>query len=504
MNLLRDDDLGPLSQRLLGLCDRLLGSLTQPDQRATVTGVRDRLCEPLRVAIGGREKAGKSTLVNALLGRRVAPTAVGTCTKVVTWYRYHHHEHVDVQPYEGQAIVLPLRGGRLPAAEEIGLEHPSISHMTVYLSHERLRSVTIVDTPGLESSDARLSARTHQLLALDGASTRAISQADALIYLFQQPRSDDMLRLEDFRDALAGMSALNALGVLSRVDTLAGHVPDPWPDARRIATKYGHRFRMLVADVLPVVGLLGEAAGAGLLTERDADDLRALAALTAGTRRRLLLSADLFVREDAAPVPAARRRHLLSLLGLYGLRQALGQIDSGTGSAAQLVRALHELSGVREVDTFIGRSLTRRADPMKAVTAIRALESLAYGDLPGLRGELERIRLAPDMHQLEEMDAMRLIATGTARLPAELEEDALRVMTGTDPAARLGLPAGGGAQSMREAARAGANRWQATENRPGISRAAARVARTVKLSYLHLYAQAGAHGQPEEAIPCRS
>jgi predicted GTPase len=49
--------------------------------------VLDRLDDPLRVAIAGRVKAGKSTLLNALVGEELAPTDAGECTKIVTWYR---------------------------------------------------------------------------------------------------------------------------------------------------------------------------------------------------------------------------------------------------------------------------------------------------------------------------------------------------------------------------------------------------------------------------------
>ena len=38
------------------------------------------------VAIAGKVKAGKSTLLNALVGEEIAPTDAGECTRVVTWY----------------------------------------------------------------------------------------------------------------------------------------------------------------------------------------------------------------------------------------------------------------------------------------------------------------------------------------------------------------------------------------------------------------------------------
>ena len=46
-----------------------------------------RLDGPLRIAIAGKVKAGKSTLLNALVGEQIAPTDAGECTRVVTWYR---------------------------------------------------------------------------------------------------------------------------------------------------------------------------------------------------------------------------------------------------------------------------------------------------------------------------------------------------------------------------------------------------------------------------------
>src|SRR5690606_31682359 len=49
-----------------------------------------RLDEPLRVAVAGRIKAGKSTLLNALIGEQLAPTDAGECTRIVTWYRDGH------------------------------------------------------------------------------------------------------------------------------------------------------------------------------------------------------------------------------------------------------------------------------------------------------------------------------------------------------------------------------------------------------------------------------
>src|SRR5437763_13338912 len=98
---------GPLSSRVADLCAEVghrLGGAAQ----SQVYDVRRRLGEPLRIAIAGRLKAGKSTLVNALIGRRVAPTAVGECTRVVTRFRYGPADRVDVITRDGARHSRPL------------------------------------------------------------------------------------------------------------------------------------------------------------------------------------------------------------------------------------------------------------------------------------------------------------------------------------------------------------------------------------------------------------
>src|SRR5215204_2917468 len=98
---------GPLSARVATLCDEIVVAVA-PEAADQVRHIGARLHEPLRVAIAGRLKAGKSTLVNALIGRRVAPTAVGECTRVVTRFRYGPADRIDVVLRDGSRTSLPL------------------------------------------------------------------------------------------------------------------------------------------------------------------------------------------------------------------------------------------------------------------------------------------------------------------------------------------------------------------------------------------------------------
>ena len=147
---------GPLSASVATLCDEMSGRLG-PEAGGQLRQISDRLGEPLRVAIAGRLKAGKSTLVNALIGRRVAPTAVGECTRVVTRFRYGSADRVDVVARDGRRHSLPLDDdGMIP--QRLGVPAARVAYVDVALTSEKLRDLTVVDTPGLASADTVVSA----------------------------------------------------------------------------------------------------------------------------------------------------------------------------------------------------------------------------------------------------------------------------------------------------------------------------------------------------------
>jgi predicted GTPase len=99
----RDHLFGPVRE-LLDVAEPILG------RRSTrITELRERLDGPLRVAIAGKVKAGKSTLLNALVGERVAPTDASECTRVVTRYRNSHMYRVTAIPYLGEPVELRFR-----------------------------------------------------------------------------------------------------------------------------------------------------------------------------------------------------------------------------------------------------------------------------------------------------------------------------------------------------------------------------------------------------------
>lgn len=498
--------LGPLSVQVAHVCDAAAAAVG-PHAAEQVRRVRRRLDEPLRVAIAGRLKAGKSTLVNAVVGRRVAPTEVGECTRVVTVFRYGTVDRVDVVRRDGIRESLPLDGaGMVP--RRLGVPLGQVSFVDVSVTSDRLRDLTVVDTPGLSSTCTAVSDRAAQVLGvpargtgapfdadIDDDSAAAISGAEAVVYVFSQGvRADDVQALEAFRAASARLASnpLNALGVLSKVDTLVAGAADPWPVAGPLAADQAAVLRRSVSDVVPVVGLLAETAEAGRLTAADVEALRSIAELTAGQQALMLSSVDLF-RTRAAPVSQEQRDRLISLLGLYGAGFALAQLAARPRLASgDLVRLLCQVSGLPRLRRTLDEQVRWRSDAIKAGWALSSLERLAghaadNTDRELLRDAIERLLREPAYHRLRVLEAAQQVATGAVPLPEPMRHELTRLATLQDPAAVLQVPQAP-PWALADAAVQAANRWRVYAV-GGASPAQARVAQVVHRGF-HLLAQA--------------
>ncbi|GAA0807347.1 dynamin family protein [Spirilliplanes yamanashiensis] len=501
---------GPLSAQVAQLCDAAAAA-AGPQAAEQVRHVRRRLDEPLRVAIAGRLKAGKSTLVNAVVGRRIAPTEAGECTRVVTVFRYGTADRVDVVRRDGTRTSLPLDAdGMVP--QRLGVPPAQVAHVDVHVTSDRLRDLTVVDTPGLSSTSTAVSDRARAVLGaataqatgqatgapfddgIDDDSAAAVSGAEAVVYVFSQGvRADDVQALEAFRAASARLASnpLNALGVLSKVDTLVPGAADPWPVAGPLAADQAQVLRRSVSDVVPVVGLLAETAEAGRLTAADVEALRAIAELPAAQQLLMLSSVDLFTGR-AAPVATDRRRRLVELLGLYGAGFALAQLAAQPRLASgDLVRLLCQVSGLPRLRQTLDEQVRWRSDAIKAGWALSALERLAGhaadpADRELLRDAIERLLREPAYHRLRVLEAAQQVATGAVPLPEPMRHELTRLATLQDPAAILQLPQAP-PWALADAAVQAATRWRVYAV-GGASPAQARVAHVVHRGF-HLLSQ---------------
>lgn len=500
---------GPLSAAVANLCVALQPQVSQH----TAAGFREvlrRLSAPLQVAVAGRIKSGKSTLVNALIGRRVAPTDVGECTRLVTRFQYGTVDRVEVIFTDGRKQVLPFDAeGMIPA--DLGVEIDQVSHIEAYLTNAVLRGLTVIDTPGLGSLDAASVARTEQLLGagqdgLDPVSANAVAGAEAVLYVVTQGvRADDQQALAAFTAATASREAgpANAIAVLNKADTIApesvdGADGDVWKAALMLAQRQAHTLKPRVADVLPVIGLVAESAETGGFTSSDADALRKLADLDDATREMMLMSGDLFTSWDC-DVPAGTRHRLLEKLDLYGVRCALTALDAEPAiTAGALRRKLLDSSGLEGVRGKLNAVFRARADGIKAAAALASVTALAQasGDL----GERQRVHDAievllakPEAHQLRLLEALTLVTSGAVAMPKDLTEEVLRVGGSPDIAEQLGMR-GRPARELTAYALERAGWWRSFASF-GATPAQSRVAHVVHRAYFLIWQHLRGGGQ---------
>ncbi|BBE22121.1 GTPase [Arthrobacter sp. MN05-02] len=482
------------------LLDAIQAYDDEPAVREELEAYARRLREPLRVAVAGMVKAGKSTLLNAIIGEEIAPTDTGECTRIITWYRHAATPRIIVHPVEGEPRLLPVTrvDGRL-VFDLDGQRAEQVARLVVEWPAENLRTMTLIDTPGIASLSAEVSTRTTRFLTPDDAP----SEADAVIYLMRHLHASDLKFLEAFRDTGAARAGtVNALAVLSRADEVGPGRIDSLISASRIADRYrtDPSLRSLVLDVLPMAGLLAQSSRT--LRQSEYEAFVALAALGRTERERMLISADRFVAGSTGiGMSADEAARLLDRFGLFGLRLGAALVRGGTGDPTVLAHELTRRSGLDHLMTLVRRQFEARATTLRVRTALNGLDVLVRtrprdGGARLLAG-IERIRATA--HEIDELKLLSALRSGRVPLPASAADEAERLVggSGTGAAERLALAPGTGPDDVRAASLGTLHRWRLLAENPLTDRSALEACQVVLRSCEELVVRADAstHGR---------
>jgi predicted GTPase len=465
------------------LLQQAVGAYAGTENAAELQSILDRLDDPLRVAIAGRVKAGKSTLLNALVGEELAPTDAGECTKIVTWYRDGVTYRVVLEPREGEPRQVPFT--RDAGAIDVVLGTTAadqVDRLVVDWPSSSLKQMTLIDTPGIGSLSTDVSARTHAFLAPDDD---RMTTADAVLYLMKHLHATDMDFLSTFHDEeVAQATPINAIAVLSRADEVAAGRVDAMESAARIAARYrtDPKVRRLVQTVVPVAGLL--AVTGGTLREAEYAALVQLAGAQDPPVEKLLVSVDRFVNTPTPVLTTLEREALLDRLGFFGVRLAVGMIRDGRASTSgKLAAALVEHSGLDRLRAVLLSQFAERRDVLKARSGLLAVEGavraqpIAGSD--ALMNEVERITAGA--HEFQEIRLLNALRSGAVTAKPD-DLDAMEQLLGTagaSPVARLGLDGTATDDDVRRAAAEALGRWQRRAESPMASREATDAARVL-------------------------
>lgn len=196
--------------------------------------LQEELKAPCVLAVAGKVKAGKSFLVNALLGVDIAMTGTTETTATVNIFKK------GTPPSKEKPILCVYLDGHkewvskefldsLQGTSKAALEKTAqIDKLIMYIDDNPLLDyVTLVDTPGIGAevgedgdshqiqTDAYFNLRErHQHDTINLSNT-----ADAIIYLFNTvPTETDKNFLASLYNGGHGITSLNGIGVLSKVD----------------------------------------------------------------------------------------------------------------------------------------------------------------------------------------------------------------------------------------------------------------------------------------------
>lgn len=404
----------------------------------------ERIEGPLRVAVAGRVKAGKSTLLNALIGERLAPTDAGECTRIVSWYLYGPSYRVDAVSPDGTRTELSFTRDDGALVIDLGsLQPAAVERLEIQWPAAALRSMTLIDTPGLASLDDSTSARTRDFLALEADRP---GQADVVVYLLRHMHKRDAEFLDALADRSVGeTSAANAVAILSRADEVGAGRLDAFESATRIAERYATdpHIRRLCVAVLPASALIAETGAT--LEEHEVATLRLLASLPVAELDSLLLSADRFQAPGASTLDVPVRTALVGRLGMFGLRYALACLRGDeVSTATALAERLATRSGVPALAELLRTRFLPRAQVLQARAVLVGLRSVARR-LADVEPELGR-RLDGAVERIEasslafaELRLLHLVLGGATQLSEHEVSDLSRLANDDNPAPRIGI-----------------------------------------------------------------
>lgn len=386
---------------------------------------------PLYVAVLGEFNAGKSTLLNALLGTDVAPTGVMPTTATLHWVAWAPDPFARIC-VEGESDRVVPHGELKRALSELQSDGKPIDRVYIYAPIERLKRIELLDTPGFNAPNvdhARQARRGIEeahvaLWLLDGTAPLKDSErqiiddvveAEIPLQVLVNKRDrigeDGVERVMDYVTtslAETGISSLRPPVIFSARQALKGRQGDEealsashWPEVEALLNAHV----VDRSDVLREQALRRKAGGivADLSQAAEADAKAIEAATNARVARR-----------------AERRRLATRWAGQRG-KQARLVFDAIAPALDQLwldIRPLGSSEEIRRAEAGVRRYVVERTVTRLTPAIVAALAMEA--EKRDLSRALEGLRLEPIVR------ATLAGAAAAARGDEHLGEEALR------------------------------------------------------------------------------
>lgn len=457
----------------------------------------NNLNAPIRVAIAGYVKAGKSTFLNALLREKLTITDGLEATLIPTWFQYGKEPGITIHFKDGSSRRSTFEErSRWTAAGGQQTDLSQVQYVSIEYPAEILRRIEFIDTPGLFSpADTDASSRTVDFLGLESTNAQQTALADAVLYAFSNNFSE-----EDLNTVASFTSTpINAVGIFTKPDipywdSLSPEVSPIDKIREAVLPKLKNKLSAQVYDILPVTAKWLE--GVLLLDQQDWELLRRLAA--SGKVR--LRSRDRFVNRDVADSTREQRQALADKIELYGiyrlitlLRAEMQKPEDERLDEEGIMDYVVQESGIQTVEKVIIEHFGNRAFLVKSMAAIERMKKAMNRARYGASRDNEQIRQVCNQVQSELNkvlqnsfyllhDWLRQFYEGRLNFGSEENDRQFLYIIGeygNDYPTRLGLPVTAGIYDLNGAVQQRIQIWSALVEDFSLSFRAREAARTV-------------------------
>lgn len=383
---------------------------------------------PLFVAVLGEFNAGKSTLLNALLGTDVAPTGILPTTASLHWVAWAPDPFARVE-VEGESDRVVAHADLKGALRELQARSARIGRVHIYAPIERLKRIEILDTPGFNAPDEGHAAEAR----------RGIEEAHVALWLLDAtaPLKDSERRvIAQIVEAEVPVQVLvNKRDRVADVDRVMAYVDEALAEVAIPSL----RPPIALSARLALAGRMGDAEALAasrwddveaLLAEHVVDraDLLRERALRRKARRIALALAEEAARAEereeharaAAREAETARRALATRLGSHRMGLSSAMTEALAEPLRRLATDARPIAALDEV---------RRAHPeVRGYLVDRTVERLAAPLVEAIAGVAHDHGLAAGLDRVAVEATVRASLTGAAAAVAGLylEGEALR------------------------------------------------------------------------------
>ncbi len=350
---------------------------------------KSRLSSPIALAVVGAIKAGKSTLMNALLGENLV-TGTTEATYRPVWFKYAEKKSLKINFKDDikSPIVAPIDDLYFWTDRKAGKNNPDIENVafiTFYTNNLILKNIEFIDTPGLKSSHESDSNSSYKLTGigmnnideLDKLTKEEASNADAILYAFSKSMHEkDQEFIKAFNDDLTSDSTpLNTLAAFTKFDH---HWPQENNPAQAVQEKIINKLKTYdpikknINDILPISAVI--AQNLNEFDENDFNILKKLNELEFNELKDILETGEeAFLEEEDINLTNEEKVRILKKFGLYGIYLAVNLVNEGK-NIDDIKDFLIEKSGIAGLYKKIKQHFGNRSFYIKLQSIVNRIE----------------------------------------------------------------------------------------------------------------------------------